>query len=622
VLTDVRIPIASVLAALAAATTALSALWMLVPRGMWVAIAWASLLGGSFLGHYVVPSVVASIGDPDLRSPAKFADASVQMDRMAYGLSTRDTQFGAGAGAAHRASDDWTARLERSPVWDGLAVAVTLNRASKTPHRRVYDAVLDLYAPPKGASEPVYVAAREVDFTDGPPVPDWAEVHVAPGAVARGAVAVSAMRTAPNGLPLFVADLAHPDSLSATQRDVALADSLILFGNAPAAAEFVVVNDGNDVVGVRAGGFWRRLALAWILQSPKLLTSPLVSDRSLVLWQRDVPGRLAAYAPFAQFGAAYPVVVARRLLWVAPGYVSSEAFPLSSEAEWRGQSVQAMRAGFVGVVDAATGRTAVYLTRDQDPLSRAWASLAPSLVKPADSVPAGLAAHLRYPDELFRIQAKLLHDRQTGIAEAVTPGLQRARAEAQHVISGEPFWWIEGAGAPRLGLRSVMQRGEPAFVTGVLDGVMDQGHPVLLYTRLAQAAELASATKLVQRVVADQPDVQAIAGPMRTVLLGDGVASLQTMYGSQNSSDPTRLLEVVVGWHGMVASGPSIRTALDHAATAALARPVPDSVWAKARRLFQQLDDARKAGDWTTFGRAYDELRRILGPTKDSIGAR
>ncbi|HEY2824703.1 MAG TPA: UPF0182 family protein [Gemmatimonadales bacterium] len=625
VLSDVRLPIASVLCVAAGVTTVVSLLWMWVPRGVWVAATWATLLGGSFLGHYIVPSVVASIGDPELRSPARFSDAAARMEQLAYGLVTHDTTLGGSApvpaAATRRTTDDRVGPLERAPVWDGLAVAVTVNRVTKTPpHRRVYDAILDLYAGPgRGPAEPVYLAPREVDYTaDGTPSLAWADVHMAPGAVARGAVAVSASRATPAGLPLFIANLARPDSLSATPRDLILSDSLILFGNAPAAAEFLVVDSTLHAVGVRAGGFWRRLALAWILQSPHLFTSREVTDRSVVLWQRDVPGRLAAYAPFAQFGAAYPVVVRDRLVWVAPGYVSAEAFPLSANADWRTGSVQAMRAGFVGVVDAASGQTAVYLSGDSDPLSRAWAALAPTLIRPADSLPAALAAHVRYPDELFRIQARLLHDRQTGVAEAVAPALARARVEAQRSVASEPFWWVEGDSDPRLGLRSVMQRGEPPFVVGVLDGVMTHGKPSLTLTHLPQPVELAGASKFAARVVADQPELAAIAGPIRTMVIGNGVAGLQTMYGSVSATDPTRLVEVVVSWRGAVASGPTIAAALEHAASAARTQPVSDSVWNQARRLFQQLDDALKGGDWSSFGRSYGDLRRILGPMADS----
>jgi hypothetical protein len=622
ILADVRIPIAGILSVLAAVVAVSSALWMFVARGTWVAAAWAVLLGGSFLGHYVVPPIVASIGDPEARGLKRYGEAAMPLERMAFGLTLHDTVLGIAPPlpSGRRGGSEHLPALEQAPVWDGFAVTVAVNRLTRTlPPFRVYDATLDLYRGAGGGSpQAVYVAAREVDFAaEALPSASWADVHVAPGAVSHGVIAVSATRTTPNGLPMFIGDLTRPESLSAAPRDLQLADSVVLFS--PTATEFMVVGPEHHAVGVAAGGFWRRLALAWTLQSPRLLTSSAVTPASVVLWERDVSSRLAAFAPFAQFGAAHPVVAAGRLVWVVPGYVAADAFPLTTGAEWRGHTIHALRAGFVGVVDAATGRTAVYLSGDTDPLSQAWAALAPTLVQPRDSLPLGIVPHIRYPEELFRVQTQLVHEREVGVTQAVQPALARARAEAQRAMATAPYWWTEAeGGAPLLRLRSVMQHGEPPFVGAVLDGVVVQGHASLHLTRLARPVEVPGPAKLAARVVADQPELAAIAGPARTMLLDDDIATLQTMYGATGPNDATRLAEVVVSWRGAVGSGNSIALALARAASAARAAPVSDSVWAHARRWFQQLDDARRSGDWNSFGRAYDELRRLLGGTRDS----
>src|SRR4030067_811581 len=67
----------------------------------------------------------------------------------------------------------------------------------------------------------------------------------------------------------------------------------------------------------------------------------------------------------------------------AGGYASSQAFPLSVLTDWRGDGVRYLRTSLLGVVDAHSGETQVYLVDDPDPLSAAWAGLAPDIVRPA-----------------------------------------------------------------------------------------------------------------------------------------------------------------------------------------------------------------------------------------------
>ena len=67
-----------------------------------------------------------------------------------------------------------------------------------------------------------------------------------------------------------------------------------------------------------------------------------------------------------------------------------------------------LRSRMVGVVEAWTGRTSVYLQRDPDPLSAAWARLTPEIVQPVGAMPSALRSHVRYPRGLFDLQLDVL----------------------------------------------------------------------------------------------------------------------------------------------------------------------------------------------------------------------
>jgi uncharacterized membrane protein (UPF0182 family) len=296
------------------------------------------------------------------------------------------------------------------------------------------------------------------------------------------------------------------------------------------------------------------------------------------------------------------VVHEGRLVWVAPGYVWAGGFPLAPRVEWRGRSVRYLRTGLAGVVDAVTGETAVYLLEDPDPLSRAWAGLAPDLVRPASELPPAVRRHFRYPDELFRAQLGVLRD-----------STRAPRAP-------EPFWWVGGAFADdsvvRLRLRAVLETQVDARLAAVVEGTVRDGVPQLAVYELQAPRAIPGPSQLVREFASGVAAAARILGWFRLVPFPDGVIGVQTFYAEPAEvGGPPRLAEVVVGWSGAVGRGTAVPGALRGVRTAGAVNAAgPDEgAWLEARRLFERLDAARQAGDWAAFGQAYEALRRLLG---------
>jgi hypothetical protein len=323
---------------------------------------------------------------------------------------------------------------------------------------------------------------------------------------------------------------------------------------------------------------------------------------TLVLWDRAVDARLARFAPFARFGAAYPVVDRGRLLWVSAGYVASETYPLSTAAAWRGQAVRFLQAGFVGVVDARTGATAVYLRPDADPLSRAWATLVPEVVRPAEALPTAVRARLRYPEELFTTQLALLGNRRPG-GVARTP---------------EPFWWAGTApGDPvtRLRIRAVIEVQVEPRVAAVVDGRVIEGEPRLLVMDYPEPYTLPGPSELARTVRREHPVGVAVEGTLRLVPFADGAVAIQTLY-----TDSGTVADLAMGWRGAVGRGPTIEAAMSQVRplSATHGPLTPDAALEAARQWFRRLDSARAAGDWRSFGEAWSGLRSVLTAPGDS----
>ncbi len=624
ILTDVRIPTANVLTAMGLLAALVSFLWVWVDRISLVAFGWIALTVFSLIGHYVVPAVATGVRTDDELRSATLTRAQQGFLQDAYGLGTRDTTLRLDGASEPRALIDDFEELAAAPVWDSFALTVLLNRvANERPYFRIHNVSLGHYRSSDGRSVPVFVGVREVDLNAARQLDanmSWEQVHLVPYGRAMGVVAVRADRVSEDGLPVFVPDLRRPDSAVAEVTDLALAHGEIVFG--PTMTEFAIAPQAvsQDVIGVRLGGLVRRLALAWKLQSPKLLASPSVSDSSIVLWYRSVVERLERYAPFAQFGTPYPVIAAGSVYWLSPGYVTSETFPLSRRTEWLGRPVRYLRAGLTGVVNARTGETSVVAIRGPDPLTAAWAEAAPDIVSAPEALPAELRTHVRYPAELFTAQLALLQGKSpprrfdaVGLLGTQVPPVDP---------SAEPFWWLGPSSADtsvRLRIRSVLQGGEPQALTGLVEGNMWENQPSLRVLPFPETYELPNPSRISARFAAEQRSDEGISGPLKTVPVANGLLSMQSVYlPPDGARGPPRLAEVFVSWGGAVGRGPTLDAALTQVREATPSSLRQAGQWTAARRWFERLDAARRSGDWTAFGRAYDELRRLLGVVEDS----
>ena len=63
-----------------------------------------------------------------------------------------------------------------------------------------------------------------------------------------------------------------------------------------------------------------------------------------------------------------------------------------------------MRNAVKATVDAYSGKVTLYAWDDSDPMLQAWRSAFPGTVEDKDQIPADLMQHLRYPEDMFKVQ--------------------------------------------------------------------------------------------------------------------------------------------------------------------------------------------------------------------------
>jgi hypothetical protein len=165
--------------------------------------------------------------------------------------------------------------------------------------------------------------------------------------------------------------------------------------------------------GVEMKSFARRAAFALAFLDYNVIGSGAINDDSQMLWVRGVNDRLEKLAPFLSYDAdPYPVDLDGRVVWIVDAYTTTTRYPYGQRI---GDVQRSPRSGLddndnyvrnsvKAVVDAYTGEVDFYVIDDVDPILRAWRSAFPKLFSPLTEMPEGLREHLRYPEDLFRIQ--------------------------------------------------------------------------------------------------------------------------------------------------------------------------------------------------------------------------
>ncbi len=165
--------------------------------------------------------------------------------------------------------------------------------------------------------------------------------------------------------------------------------------------------------GVEMSNLARRAAFALAFLDYNVLGSGAIQSDSQMLWVRGVNDRLEKLAPFLSYDAdPYPVELDGRVVWVVDAYTTSTKFPYGqrigdvqrSPASGLGDNDNYVRNSVKAVVDAYTGEVTFYVVDEEDPIIRAWRSAFPNLFTSVDEMPDDLREHLRYPEDLFRIQ--------------------------------------------------------------------------------------------------------------------------------------------------------------------------------------------------------------------------
>jgi len=179
--------------------------------------------------------------------------------------------------------------------------------------------------------------------------------------------------------------------------------------------------------GVPVGSFFNRLLFATKFQDSNIILSDLVNSESRILYDRDPLTRVSKVAPWLTLDQdPYPIVADGGIKWVVDGYTTSNNYPYSSRVSLSDATsdslttrtigngitpidqINYMRNSVKAVVDAYDGTVTLYAWDASDPVLQTWMKSFPGTVEPRAAMSAEVLAHVRYPQDVFKVQRTIL----------------------------------------------------------------------------------------------------------------------------------------------------------------------------------------------------------------------
>src|SRR5579875_607081 len=389
------------------------------PRGAWRMVLAAVIVFLPALILNLVQPVIESLWvKPDeLRIEKPYLVNNIQMTRAAYKLDGVDVVPFTATGQLTRASlEQDSPTMKNIRLWDPRPLLATYRQLQEI---RLYydfrDVEVDRYWIQGNYTE-VMLTARELNPDLLPQTAHtWVNQHLK---FTHGSgIAMSPVNAKDSeGLPVFYLRDIPPVSSVGLKVD----RPGIYYGEEPDnyvlvktdTPEFDYARGSENVYGyyqansgVRISGLLHRLLFSYYFHDINLLVTDTIKPQSKILMRRNISDRISQLAPFLiQDHDPYIVLHDGKLSWIVDCYTTSNLYPYSQRNP---DQINYIRNSVKAVVDAYTGRTTFYVADPDDPIIQTWERIFPALFKPLSAMPADLHRHIRYPEDMFLIQADM-----------------------------------------------------------------------------------------------------------------------------------------------------------------------------------------------------------------------
>jgi len=385
--------------------------WRFLVAGLMVFV----LFWGLGLGVYPALLQRFRVTPNELAAERPYIEHNIRMTRAAYLLDrVAEQEFAAEENLNPAALERNSLTIKNIRLWDHRPLLVTYGKLQEIrTYYKFLDVDVDRYTV-NGEYRQVMLSARELSYKDLPSR-GWINERLT-YTHGYGLVASPVNRISPEGLPeFFLKDIPPVGSglPKVTRPEIyygELGNDYVFVRTRsqeldyPSGDQNVYTRyDGRG--GIPVNSLLAKLAFALRFGELKVLLSDDLTAESRVMIYRDITARVRQAAPFLRFDHDPFLVVTEsgRLVWMSDGYTTSDRYPYAQPA----RGFNYIRNSVKATVDAYDGTVTYYIADPDDPVAGTYAKAFPGLLRPLAEMPRDLQAHVRYPEDLFAVQARM-----------------------------------------------------------------------------------------------------------------------------------------------------------------------------------------------------------------------
>lgn len=631
--------------------------WVIYCFGTWLVV---SILLGSVY-PMIVQSMVVQPNEYNLEKP--YIERSIDYTRMAYGLDqVVNKEFDIDYSLTMEKLENNSPTVDNIRLWDWKPLKDTYKSLQELrPYYYFNDVDIDRYII-DGEYRQVMLSAREME--DMSRLTNWDEQ--AKTWVNRhqtythgyGLVVSPVTEVEQEGFPKFFINDIPP----AFATDLTISRPAIYFGERTDG--WVVVNTDQQEfdypmgttnvyttyegdMGVSVNSFSRRLIFSWYFRDYKLIFSGDINNDSQILMNRNIVNRIETIAPWLAYDSDPYIVINDdgELFWMLDAYTYSSKYPYSQPFDGAGNNY--IRNSVKVTCNAYTGEVTFYIADPDDPVVQTYQAIFPEIFRSIEEMPAGLKSHIRYPEDLFSVQASIwcnyhmddsavfYNKEDTWVIPSEIVGSTEQTMEPYYIITRlqdeeKEEYILMLPFNPRGKLNMT------AWMCARMDG--DNYGKLLVYSfpkqetiygpsqiesRINQNTEISQ-----QLTLWSQSGTSTYRGNLLVIPIENSILYIEPLYLQADNSALPELKRVIASYENTVVMENTLDEALvaifGPASTtppAAEGQPggevVPLSedmaeLASQARTLFEQAEKASQNGDWAAYGAYLDELNDVL----------
>jgi uncharacterized protein len=407
--------------------------------------------------------------------------------------------------------------------------------------------------------------------------------------------------------------------------------------------------------GVQVGSFLRRLVLATYFGSLNVLLSSDITNDSRALYIRNIRDRARTALPFLLFDNDPYLVVgdSGQLRWILDAYTATDRYPYAQPV---GDGTNYVRNSVKVVIDAYDGTVTAYLADAADPLAHTLAQIFPGIFQPLAAMPADLRAHLRYPEDLFRMQTEMYATYHMAEPDVFyhredqwqRPVLSRAGEQRdpflRHIIMRLP----EEKQAEYIFMAPFTPSGKDNLASWMVARNDGEHYGQLIVYRFPKQSLVYGPAQIVNRInqdpeisrqisLWDQHGSEVLRGNLLVIPIKESLIYVQALYLRSEGGGIPELKRVIVAYQDQVVMEETLEAGLARlfsgaAAPATVAVEAAPAVQAGAGRaadltrqavqLYQSAVAAQRAGNWAQYGADIARLGEVLSQLQAALGGR